>query len=89
MAVFDVVNLSGLLDEVKCFELVRQHRWLDGVCCHACDSASVIRNAMRHQYGNESSLRNSKRATEVISMAWEYALSLCAKADAGPDGTQE
>jgi transposase-like protein len=44
MAVFDVVNLSGLLDEAKCFELVRQHRWLDGVRCPACDSASVIRN---------------------------------------------
>ena len=29
------------------------------------------------------------RHTGVISMRWEYALSLCAKADAGPDGTEE
>jgi transposase-like protein len=42
MAVSDMVNLSGLLDEAKCFELVRQHRWPDGVHCPDCDS--VIRN---------------------------------------------
>ncbi|MFL5281680.1 MAG: transposase, partial [Rhodopila sp.] len=44
MAVFDMVNLSGLLDEAKCFELVRQHRWPDGVRCPDCDSVIVIRN---------------------------------------------
>src|SRR4029453_7783545 len=44
MAVSDMVNLSGLLDEAKCFELVRQHRWPDGVRCPGCDSATVIRN---------------------------------------------
>src|SRR5689334_20523006 len=44
MAVSDMVNLSGLLDEAKCFELVRQHRWPDGVRCPDCDSAVVIRN---------------------------------------------
>jgi transposase-like protein len=44
MAVSEMVNLSGLLDEAKCFELVRQHRWPDGVRCPDCDSAVVIRN---------------------------------------------
>jgi transposase-like protein len=44
MAVSEVVNLSGLLDEAKCFELVRQHRWPDGVRCPDCDSAVIIRN---------------------------------------------
>src|SRR5438094_6275972 len=44
MAVSDMVNLSGLLDEAKCFELVRQHRWPNGVRCPDCDSALVIRN---------------------------------------------
>jgi hypothetical protein len=39
MAVFDMVNLSGLLDEAKCFELVRQHRWPDGVRCPDCCTA--------------------------------------------------
>jgi transposase-like protein len=44
MAVSDLVNLSALLDDAKCFALVRQHRWPDGVRCPGCDSASVIRN---------------------------------------------
>jgi transposase-like protein len=44
MAVSDMVNLSGLLDEAKCFDLVRQHRWPDGVRCPGCDSAVVICN---------------------------------------------
>jgi hypothetical protein len=27
MAAPDLVNLSALLDDAKCFSLVRQHRW--------------------------------------------------------------
>jgi transposase-like protein len=44
MAVADLINLSALLDEAKCFELVRQHRWPNGVRCPGCDSTLVIRN---------------------------------------------
>src|SRR5690242_20801534 len=44
MAAPDLVNLSTLLDDAKCFALVRQHRWPDGVCCPACASAAVIRD---------------------------------------------
>jgi len=40
----DLVNLSGLMDDAKCFALVRQHRWPEGVCCPGCDSPSVIRD---------------------------------------------
>jgi transposase-like protein len=55
MAVSDMVNLSGLLDEAKCFELMRQHRWPDGVRCPDCDSAMVIRN------GHDDSQRHRQR----------------------------
>jgi transposase-like protein len=44
MAVPDPDNLSGLMDDAKCFALVRQHRWPDGVRCPACDSGAVIRD---------------------------------------------
>jgi transposase-like protein len=44
MAVSDLVNLSALLDEAKCFELVRQHRWPEGVRCPGCNDAAVVRN---------------------------------------------
>ncbi len=44
MPASDLVNLSGLMDDAKCFALVRQHRWPEGVCCPGCDSFSVIRD---------------------------------------------
>ena len=40
----NLVNLSSLIDDAKCFALVRQHRWPQGVCCPDCTSAEVIRN---------------------------------------------
>src|SRR5918911_3016458 len=39
-----VVNLSSLIDDAKCYALVRQHRWPDGVRCPQCSSADVTRN---------------------------------------------
>jgi transposase-like protein len=60
MAVSEVVNLSGLLDEAKCFELVRQHRWPDGVHCPDCDSAVVIRNG--HDEGQRHRQRDLCKA---------------------------
>ncbi len=44
IATSDLVNLSALLDDAKCFALVRQHRWPDGVHCPVCDSSTVIRD---------------------------------------------
>ncbi len=44
MAAPDLINLSALLDDAKCFALVRQHRWPEGVRCPACDSDAVIRD---------------------------------------------
>jgi transposase-like protein len=38
------VNLSSLIDDAKCHELVRQHRWPDGVRCPRRESASVARH---------------------------------------------
>ncbi len=44
MAASDLINLSGLMDDAKCFAFVRQHRWPEGVRCLACDSSAVIRD---------------------------------------------
>src|SRR5690349_24574219 len=44
MATPDLVNLSGLLDDAKCFAFVRQRRWPDGVRCPSCGSDAVIRD---------------------------------------------
>jgi transposase-like protein len=39
-----LVNLSSLIDDARCFELVRQHRWPEGVRCPRCEGASVARH---------------------------------------------
>jgi len=44
MAASDLINLSGLIDDAKCFALVRQHRWPEGVRCPVCDSGAVVRD---------------------------------------------
>jgi hypothetical protein len=44
MAASDLINLSGLIDDAKCFVLVRQHRWPEGACCPVCGSSAVIRD---------------------------------------------
>src|SRR3712207_9531557 len=44
MAGPDLDTLSGLMDEAKCFALVRQHRWPEGVRCPRCGGGAVIRD---------------------------------------------
>src|SRR5919205_2175104 len=36
--------MPTLIDDAKCYELVRQRRWPEGVRCPSCDSASVARH---------------------------------------------
>ncbi len=44
MAASNLINPSGLLDDAKCFALVRQHRWPEGARCPVCDSGAIIRD---------------------------------------------
>ena len=44
MAGPDLVNLPTLIDDAKCFALLRQHRWPEGVRCPFCASLAVIRD---------------------------------------------
>jgi transposase-like protein len=44
MGASDLVNLSGLMDDAKCFAFVRQHRWPEGIRCPGCDNDAVIRD---------------------------------------------
>jgi transposase-like protein len=39
-----LVNLSSLIDDAKCYELVRQHRWPEGIRCPRCGDAKVARD---------------------------------------------
>jgi transposase-like protein len=42
----ELINLASLVDDAKCQELIRQHRWPDGVCCPGCGSRCVIRDGV-------------------------------------------
>ena len=51
----DLINLASLIDDEKCFELVRHHRWPDGVRCIKCSSQSVVR------HGHDDTRRSRQR----------------------------
>jgi len=38
------IAIHRLIDDAKCFEMVRELRWPDGVCCPHCESHHVIKN---------------------------------------------
>src|SRR5512147_596003 len=50
-----LVNRSSLLDDAKCFALIRQHRWPEGVRCSRCDGAAVVRD------GHDDTQRHRQR----------------------------
>jgi transposase-like protein len=40
----DLIKLTNLLDEAKCYEVIRQLRWPEGVICLHCRGTGVVRN---------------------------------------------
>jgi len=38
------INLSTLIDDAKCYQLIRQTRWPEGVRCPRCEGGNVVKN---------------------------------------------
>ena len=38
-----LVNILGIIDDAKCYEVVRHLRWPDGVRCPRCDSPEIVK----------------------------------------------
>ena len=38
-----LVNILGIIDDAKCYEVVRHLRWPEGVRCPRCDSPGVVK----------------------------------------------
>ena len=38
-----LVNILGITDDAKCYEMVRRLRWPEGPRCPRCDSAHVVK----------------------------------------------
>src|SRR5690242_5494545 len=52
-----LVNLSSLIDDAKCYALVRQQRWPEGVRCPGCGSATVVRHGRDDTQGQRQRYR--------------------------------
>src|SRR5215213_6052250 len=80
MAVPDLVNLSALIEDAKCFALVRQHRWPEGVHCPACGSATVVRDGFdeTQRTGSGIGARHARDAsTTSPARCWPGITSRC------------
>src|SRR5262245_51153196 len=66
------LNIRSLIDDAKCYEMVRDLRWPDGVRCPHCDSAHITRQgrddtqAHRQRYECSSCRRRFDDLTETI-----------------------
>ena len=45
-----MITLTGLIDDAKCYEAVRQFRWPEGVQCPHCDSESVVKRGKHENH---------------------------------------
>jgi hypothetical protein len=50
-AMVDLITLTNLLDEAKCYEVIRQLRWPDGIVCLHCSGIGVVRNGHDDRQG--------------------------------------
>src|SRR5713226_8644489 len=37
------VNIKNLIDDVQCYQTVRELRWPDGIACPSCQSTQIIK----------------------------------------------
>src|SRR3954471_2834120 len=67
-----LVNILGIIDDAKCYEMVRQLRWPDGVRCPHCDSDRGVKQGRdeteprRQRYECRSCGRRFDDLTETI-----------------------
>jgi transposase-like protein len=67
-----LINILGITDDAKCYELVRHLRWPGGVRCAHCDSAQVVKQGrddaepQRQRYECRACGRRSDDRTDPI-----------------------
>jgi transposase-like protein len=67
-----LVNILGITDDAKCYEMVRHLRWPDGVHCPYCDSGQVVKQgrddteAQRQRYECRACGRRFDDLTDTI-----------------------
>ena len=67
-----LIHIQNLVDDAKCYEVVRQLRWPEGVRCTACGSAQVTKRGFhtqqkdRQRYACQACQRQFDDLTETI-----------------------
>jgi transposase-like protein len=67
-----LVNLQTLIDDAKCYEVVRQLRWPTGVQCPTCGAADIVKRgqhthqAHRQRYACRACGRQFDDLTETV-----------------------
>ena len=62
----DLIKLTNLLDEAKCYEVIRQLRWPDGVVCLHCRGQEWSATVMTIASGTDSD--TCARPASIASM---------------------
>lgn len=44
-----LISIQNLIDDSRCYEVVRQLRWADGVRCPYCQSAAITKRGFHRQ----------------------------------------
>jgi len=66
------INLLKLMDEAKCYEMLREVRWKKGIKCPHCESEAIIKNGHdevhvhRQRYYCQSCERNFDDLTDTV-----------------------
>lgn len=67
-----LIHISNLVDDAKCYTVVRQLRWPDGVRCPQCGSAQISKRGFhshqkdRQRYACQACQRQFDDLTETI-----------------------
>ena len=61
------VNIKRLIDDVQCYQTVRELRWPDGITCPSCQSTEVIKPSSTPAAGRP----RAGAAGGGLSGAWE------------------
>jgi transposase-like protein len=73
-----LVDLSSLIDDAKCFEPVRQHRWPEGVRCPRCGEARVARDGREDAQPHRQRYRCAARGTRFDDLTGTVLAGRCA-----------
>lgn len=67
-----MLNIQRLIDEAKCYEVVRELRWPEGIRCPKCGATDIIKRgfhdhqAHRQRYACQSCARQFDDLSETI-----------------------